>query len=220
VHVWRVHLAELGDWDGREELTADERERAARFRFEADRRRLSVTRAILRKLLGLYLEAKPAGLRFECNPFGKPALVPEQNHREMRFNVAHSGDCSLLAFALSTYLGVDVEDLRLPRNIADLAPTVLSSSEYKSFLTLPHAERKRAFCEAWTRKEAVAKALGGGLSIPHAGLASAGRPEWVVRNLKPGDPYTGAIAVKARHVALHLWMWSCPQRPMWKKIDE
>jgi 4'-phosphopantetheinyl transferase len=174
VHLWRVRLSELGGWDGRGWLTADERKRADGFHFEADRRRFAVTRTVLRTLLGRYLAAEPADLRFEYSAFGKPSLTPRQNRRGIRFNVAHSGDCSLLAFGLSTHLGVDVEDLQVERNIGSLAPTVLSPLEYRSFLELPHAQRKRAFCEAWTRKEAVVKALGGGLSIPVDNLAVVG----------------------------------------------
>jgi 4'-phosphopantetheinyl transferase len=191
-------------------LTGDERQRADRFHFEADRRRFTVTRALLRTILGHYLRAAPESLCFECNEFGKPSLARSQNPGGINFSVAHSGDRSLLAFGLATHLGVDVEHVRVERNVTDLARAVFSPSQYESFLALPDAVRERAFFEAWTRKEAVVKALGGGLSIPFdsAEVEDARAPEWSVRNIDVDGQYAAAIAVKARRIDLRLWNWA------------
>jgi 4'-phosphopantetheinyl transferase len=209
VHLWRVQLSQEKEPHWRGVLTADEQARADRFHFAADRRRFSVTRAILRALLGQYLNAAPGSLCFEVNEFGKPSLVRSQNPRGIHFNVAHSGDCSLLAFGLARHLGVDVEHLQIKRNVVDLARKVFSASQYESFLALPEDVRKKTFFEAWTRKEAIVKALGGGLTIPldNFEVESARPPEWFVHNLELDGHYTAAIAVKARKVDLRLWNW-------------
>jgi 4'-phosphopantetheinyl transferase len=207
VHLWRVQLSEENEQDLRAILTSDEIQRADRFHFAADRRRYTVTRALLRTILGEYLRAAPESLCFQYNEFGKPFLARSQNPRGINFNVAHSGDCSLLAFGLATHLGVDVEHLEVERNVVDLARTVFSPSQYGSFLALSDVARKRAFFEAWTRKEAVVKALGCGLSIPlhriEVEIASA--PEWSVRNIDVGDHYAAAVAVRALSIDLRLW---------------
>jgi 4'-phosphopantetheinyl transferase len=194
---------------GRGLLTGDEQARAGRFHFVADRRRFTVTRAILRALLGRYLDAAPGSLRFELNEFGKPSLVRSQNPRGIHFNVAHSGDCSLLAFGLATHLGVDVEYLQVTRDVVDVAQAVFSAAQYESFLALPEGVRKKSFFDTWARKEAIVKALGVGLSLPLNSLEveEATAPEWFVRNLEMDGPYVAAIAVKARKVELFLWNW-------------
>src|SRR5262245_51606343 len=49
-------------------LSHDERERAARYRWERDRRRYIVRRGVLRELLSLYLHCPPAAIRLSSNP--------------------------------------------------------------------------------------------------------------------------------------------------------
>jgi 4'-phosphopantetheinyl transferase len=210
VHLWRARPSEENEQHSRAVLTGDEKQRADRFLFAADRRRFTVTRALLRTILGRYLHAPPESLAFECNEFGKPSLARSQNPGGVNFNVAHSGDRSLLAFGLATHLGVDVEHTRVERNVTDLARIVFSPSQYGAFLALPEVARKRAFFEEWTRKEAVVKALGGGLSIPLDSIRveRARAPEWFVRNVEVDDHYAAAVAVRTRTVDLRLWDWT------------
>jgi 4'-phosphopantetheinyl transferase len=209
VHLWRVNLSSEQEPHWRGTLSADERQRADRYVFAPDRRRFTVTRAILRTILGRYVHAAPESLCFQVSEFGKPSLSPAQNPKGIHFNVAHSGDYSLLAFGLEIHLGVDVECLHVQRNVPDLAKAVLSPPQYQSFLALPNTEHKRAFCDAWTRKEAVVKALGGGLSISldSAEVEQARPPAWSVYNIEVDADYSAALAVKAQISDLRLWDW-------------
>ena len=56
-------------------LSRDERERARRFRFDRERDRFVVGRGLLRLLLGRYVDADAAELRFEYGRHKKPALL-------------------------------------------------------------------------------------------------------------------------------------------------
>jgi 4'-phosphopantetheinyl transferase len=209
VHLWRVRLSEEREQPWRDLLTADERQRADRFCFADTRHQFTVTRGILRALLGCYVGAAPTSLCLACNPFGKPFLAGSQPPTGISFNVAHSGGCSLLAFGQGTELGVDIEQTQVNRDVDDLAKAVLSPLEYASWLALPGWGRRRAFFETWTRKEAVVKALGGGLSLllgrSEAEIISAA--QWTLRNLEVGDGYAAALAVRAPHVDVRLWDW-------------
>src|SRR5690349_2803962 len=117
-------------------LSADERDRSARFRFDRDRRRFIVARGALRELLGRRLDTPAREVRFAYNPFGKPALSQEFGGR-LKFNVSHSADLALIAMATDREVGVDVEYIR-----PDEPPT---------------------FFEEWTKQEAYVKARGEGL---------------------------------------------------------
>jgi 4'-phosphopantetheinyl transferase len=55
-------------------LSADERERAARYRWERDRRKFVVGRGRLRRLLGLRLEMAADEIRCRYGANGKPML--------------------------------------------------------------------------------------------------------------------------------------------------
>ncbi|MFP4222159.1 MAG: 4'-phosphopantetheinyl transferase family protein [Phormidium sp.] len=159
VWVWRLCLR---DWPGGIEdesvLTGAERERARRYRRQEDRHRFVLTRSWLRRLLGVYLDQDPAGLRVETTPEGKPFLAGFP----VLFNLSHSGDWALLGFCRDRPLGVDVEAHRsVP--VLSLARRFFQTSEVATLEGLPPAEQERLFFEYWTAKEAYLKATGEGL---------------------------------------------------------
>src|SRR5215212_2964008 len=99
VHVWSVrldvppeHVQQLV-----EILAADERERAAAFRFAHLRRRFVVTHAVVRKLLAHYVSATPSSLNFSYGTFGMPSLVEMPKGMSLSFNVSHSEELALIA---------------------------------------------------------------------------------------------------------------------------
>ena len=131
-HVWRVWLPPLRSHAARwrTSLTTDENARADRFHFDRDRETWLITRGILRTLLGRYLDLPASTLELTCNASGKPALHPRFLTRDLRFNVSHSNQCSLLAFASGIDIGVDVEcnqghrDLELARALRSCQRTI------------------------------------------------------------------------------------------------
>jgi len=142
-------------------LDATERARAERFAFPQLRRRYRVGRAVLRSLLGAWMDRPPARVAFALGPQGKPTL-----RSGPAFNVSHSGGQLLIGITPSGRLGVDVELLRPIDDLAATARHSFAVDEREGLLALPAAEQARGFLSIWTRKEALIKALGGGLSIP------------------------------------------------------
>ncbi|MDE2088958.1 MAG: 4'-phosphopantetheinyl transferase superfamily protein [Gammaproteobacteria bacterium] len=221
VHVWRIPLeAPLPSRVARLErlLDAPERQRALRYRFPEDRRRFIITRGVLRLLLGAYLGADPGALTFRYGRHGKPALAGPPRASALRFNVAHSHELALIAVAQRRALGVDLEYLR-PIDHEKLAARVLGPRERAAFDALPEQARRRAFFDAWTRKEAFLKATGHGLSRPLRRLdlapvtgglqiIRAGARGWALRELHPDPGYTGALAVQGQDWRLACWRWS------------
>jgi len=188
-------------------LSGGERAQADRFVFEKDRRSYTITRGVLRTLLGRYLNVSPAALTITTNPFGKPEVPVDQNRGRLLFNVSHSGDYALLGFAEGVPLGVDVEEVRAIDTLPDLAKAVLSPRERAEFLQLPEADRQRAFFRAWTRKEALVKGRGEGLSILLDTVEADGAPGWSIHDLDVHPDYAAAVAVAAEGVDLRLWNW-------------
>jgi 4'-phosphopantetheinyl transferase len=143
-------------------LSEDESARAARFRFEKDVRRFTVTRAGVRSILGGYTRRRGQELRFDYSSYGKPALADPMT--DIRFNVSHSGDLAMLAMALGCEVGVDLEEIRENVEIDTLAERFFSERERTTLRGLPYRERVRAFFRCWTCKEAFLKGQGLGLS--------------------------------------------------------
>ncbi len=107
IHIWQAALDIGSDQAERwsELLSGDERERAARFRFERDRVRYIAGRAQLRMLLAGYLDASPAELVFSYGDNDKPMLAGDGPC----FNLSHSGALALYAVTADVEVGIDVE---------------------------------------------------------------------------------------------------------------
>lgn len=215
VHVWFVELAAAAasvEACSRN-LCPDERERASRFRFEHLKAAFTLSRGILRVLLGRYLATEPDRVRFAYGPRGKPRLVfPET---VLEFNLAHSGRFAAYAFAVGCELGVDIEEVRQGGDQESLVRRFFSREEREEWLGLDPSQRAEAFFRCWTRKEAYIKALGDGLSMPldsfqvslRPGVSAslihvAGDPtaasKWSLYSLAPEDGYIGSLAVPER----------------------
>jgi 4'-phosphopantetheinyl transferase len=146
-------------------LSPEEHDRAARFHFIADRRRFEAGRGLLRAVLGHYLGAAPAGLRFVYGPYGKPALRSEGAGQALEFNLSHCGGWALLGVTRGAAIGVDLEVERELPDHADIARSNFAPAERAELLGLPPAERLAGFFATWTRKEAYVKAIGDGLTV-------------------------------------------------------
>jgi 4'-phosphopantetheinyl transferase len=217
IQVWVVRLAEQEIEAWRPGLSESEWQRAMRFRMPADRRRFAVTRGVLRTLLGRYLQLPSTAIGFTENEYGKPAVAGE-----LTFNVAHSGDYALLAFARGVDVGVDVEHMGGDRVVADLAQRILSPGEYERFVRVADSERTRAFFQIWTLKESFLKGIGSGLSVAPERVEVSFYPdepkllgcpaeqiqdvnEWTLRSLSIGDEdYAAAIAVRRKRPAIEV----------------
>lgn len=219
--VWTVDVAAASD---RIEacatvLSEEEMARAGRLRRAEDRARLLVGHAALRLILGRALGAEPGALSFSGGPAGKPELAGPWAGA-LRFNLSHSGDRALVGLSRDGAIGVDVEALRPMPDAARVARSYFSAQEAAALAALPDAEREPAFMAVWTRKEAVVKALGAGLSMPLHRFSVCLPPAeprilastsddldpaaFTLRHLEPGPGTVGAAAVAAPDVSLHL----------------
>ena len=143
-------------------LCGTELERAARFKSSRHRRRFVTARGLLRSQLAERTGVPARDLVFATNDFGKPHLV---GHPHVAFNVSHSEDLALFAFASDCEIGVDVEHLR-PLDPLALATSYFSEPERRELEELAPSLRLQAFFDGWVRKEAVIKADGRGMSMP------------------------------------------------------
>jgi 4'-phosphopantetheinyl transferase len=206
-------------------LSADERQRAERFRFEEDKRYFIVRRGVLRTILGNYLNVEPGRLQFCYGKNGKPALADKFGKRAIHFNTSCSEALALYAFTRDREIGVDIEHIRDIPEIEQIAERYFSTRENAVFRTLPKSDRKEAFFNCWTRKEAFIKATGDGLSFPldrfdvslvpgePAGLLgidgdSKAASRWLLQDLKPAPGFAAAVAIEGRRREVHFGQWA------------
>ena len=167
VEVWLISCGSSTESDCFGELLSlDERERAARFHRELDRKRFRVVHTAMRRILADYLKVGPRDIIFSSRMGAKPEFDSLFNGGGLQFNLSHSSELALLAVARGARVGVDIEWMKPKFPIDEIATRFFSAAEISVLNTLPADERVEAFFSCWTRKEAYIKALGEGLSIP------------------------------------------------------
>lgn len=219
VHVWYAQMKL--DQLFRHLLTEDEQRRADRFVFEHHRQYFIFARAMLRRILGHYLQRNPAEIHFLYGEHGKPSLASD-DAQALQFNLSHSHDVVLCAVTLRGDVGVDIEAVRSDVDSVGIAKRFFTSDEYQLLESLPEAQRKTAFFNAWVRKEAFLKAIGAGLTYslnqvevtllpgePATLLKVAGASEraksWALYELDVGSDYAAALVVPADTVEVKAW---------------
>lgn len=162
IDVWSIDLDAAPPHIG-EQLNDDERARAGRFVFPLHSHRFTAARGYLRILLGIYLGCAPQSITFKYGAWGKPALGAPAGEG-LAFNVAHSGGQALITIGRTEALGVDIEVMRPMTDWLDIATRTFAPGEIKALLSLPPDEQMDGFFACWTRKEAIIKLWGKGLS--------------------------------------------------------
>jgi 4'-phosphopantetheinyl transferase len=140
-------------------LPPDEKERATSLTPIAARR-FVVARGILRKLLAGFTGTAAEKLQFSYGQTGKPVLVDRDN---IHFNISHSAELGLFAFAPDRPVGVDVENERPVRRLLDVAQRFMSDDELRILAETPADKRNSAFLKSWVIREARLKAEGKGV---------------------------------------------------------
>ncbi len=148
-------------------LDAAERQRASRFRFEADRDAYVAAHGLLRLAIASRLGADPAELRLNRRPGEKPALIenlaagsghpPGAAAPAIDFSLSHTRSCVGCIVAGEIGVGIDIEATRDPPSQAQ---GLLSPDEIAWLRSRPARSAAADFTTLWCRKEALLKSRG------------------------------------------------------------
>ncbi len=226
VHVWAVSLDVAAAYIHQVDpsLSADERLRAESFRFDRHRTRFVARRAALRALLADYLNVTAAAVTFVYGPNGKPALAPAFGDHHLSFNLSHSEHLAVIAVAIDRAIGVDVEMIKPLDDFEAIASRFFTEKENLALHSVPPSKRLRAFFNCWTRKEAVVKASGEGLTRPldsfEVSLApdeparllawTATDPGWSLQAFTPEAGFVAAVAAPGTDWSVRCREWPQP----------
>jgi len=194
-------------------LSADERERADRYRVPAPRERFLVARGILREILGRTTGMAPDRLRFsypcvcgrpDCEPSRrKPRLELAPAAPPLRFNLAHTDGLAAIAVSVGREVGIDLERVDPSAATGPAAEHAFGAEELASLRSLPQEQQAEAFYRSWTRREAYVKARGSDLGVaPHH---DAG---WWLYEFPAPSRYVGALAAEGGACAVATGWWA------------
>ncbi|MGW7820222.1 4'-phosphopantetheinyl transferase superfamily protein [Streptomyces puniciscabiei] len=138
---------------------------------------------------------------------GRPVLARPGG---LHVSLSHAQAVVAAALSWDAPVGVDVERLRPLAARGALARAALSESERQAVDELPEGDRDAQVLRFWTRKEAVAKALGTGLATDlrgivttaHGAVVSLPQPcgdvaTWSLAELPAGGEVIASVAVRA-----------------------
>lgn len=211
IDVWDIFLPELqSEVEAcRALLNAGEQERASKYIKSRDSERSILSRGVLRRVLGSYLDELPSTLNFELNENGKPFLKDS----ELQFNVSHSHDRLLIAATAGRAVGVDIEFRRTGVAMDSIAERWFSPEERAFFQG--SEKPQQVFFEIWSKKEAYVKALGMGifqelnlftvpLAAPPKSPTLGKIDRWVFQTLEIDPAYAAAIVFEAPAIPVQL----------------
>lgn len=206
VQVWRVSVPEYGvkTESNLDLLSAAEKDRASRCVKHEDAQRYIAGHCALRRLLSSHTGIAPQELIFTKNEFGKPALATQHNPKSLHFNMSHSGLYVIIALSRHP-VGIDVESIKSDFNFRSLLPNYFTTAE-AHFITNA-VSPVDAFFTVWTRKEALGKGLGTGITENMQNLPSLVginlsdgllvTNDWKVKTFDVDDGHVGSVAINS-----------------------
>ena len=214
VHVWRISMSDnLHRADALLPLlTLAETERAGRYFFKKDKDLFIISRAAQRIILGGYLDMPPALLHFVLGANNKP-YIGSSNPLQLHYNLSHSNHYALLAVSKET-VGCDVEYLDASFTYSDIVQEHFSADEADYIKQQNSTQR---FFTLWTRKEALLKGTGQGLTDhlkhtpaldglhpAHPGIAGS-QYHWQVNSFFVNADHMGTVATPYAEPGLYFW---------------
>jgi len=140
-------------------LSDDEQLRADRFHFEKDRETYIICHALLRLKLAQCLNVNPLEITYKTGLNNKPGLAGDPVY----FNLTHTRNAFAFAVSRDFCVGIDLEDIKQQIGIHSVAKICFSEKEHNYIFNQGNGERDKFFL-LWTRKEALLKALGTGIT--------------------------------------------------------
>ncbi|MBV2156573.1 alpha/beta fold hydrolase [Kitasatospora sp. SUK 42] len=204
-------------------LPASEQDRIG-ARAQPHRRRALCAHAALRILASAATTGTPPLPELAPDSRGKPTLRGRDGRpRRLRVSLSHAGAYAAVSLCAEGPVGVDIEAVdRLPDR-ERFARGIMSRAERDAWQAVPEHARDTEVIRAFTRKEAVLKALGTGLAgdlrqvatepgptwgdqpVRLRRLPAAAGPldDWTVLDLAAPPGLCGAVAVHAPAATVH-----------------
>jgi 4'-phosphopantetheinyl transferase len=226
VHIWQANLE--SSWNMTERLrgilSIEEQQRADRFHFDHDRKRHTLARILLRQVAARVLNTSPERLNITSAPDGKPHLLLDASQPHIEFNISHSKDLIYVVVANGRAVGIDVEEMQSDFPVEMVARDAFSAVEFDGLMAVDPTLRLESFFTCWTRKEALHKAQGTGLTTEAAsygpslfgdlpmptqlsGIDKGVESRWTLLDLQAPRGYKAALVFGGADCRVKRWNW-------------
>lgn len=187
-----------------EVLSDREQEKAGRMFIQKDKERYAVSKFCLRTILSLCINKAPHEVDFIFHEHKKPTV------KDIEFNISHTGDYVLIAISPKP-VGIDVEYLNREFDFKSILDITFSKKEI-DFIGNDEVNPTN-FYVMWTRKEALLKASGEGVSDNlHlieclSEYLERKKEVFKMRTFMIEESYIASIATSLEQKELQFWNW-------------
>lgn len=201
VHLWSFPIPCPDEYNKLFEsyLSDLERNKIDRLIKPEDRKKKLSVYGLMRLILSEYLQISPGEIGFCYTEKGKP-YVPGIS--ALSFNLSHTGNRVLFALSAGVPIGVDIEYMNRKPDTDSLIKSICSESEAKAILGTEGKERRKMFYRSWTRKEAILKGKGIGITVDLK-KCDTDNPDftgdWSIKSCNYWEGYSAAVALPAEN---------------------
>lgn len=183
-------------------LSIDEINKSGKYLRPEDSANFVVRKHFLRLILSRLLPIRPGQIEYHQTENKKPAVTG------LQFNVSHSKGCVIIAVS-SKPIGIDVEYVDPGFGFEDVMNYCFNEEEI-AFVT-GGKDPAVNFFTLWTRKEALLKATGEGLTdelqqVPSMDICLIRNTrEFLIKSFSTGDQYMISVAAGDSDQEIKLW---------------
>lgn len=217
IHIWVIDLIQPDSnyLNFKKLLNEEEISKLDQYIFNSDKRRYIVSHGFLKEIIGKYLDINPHDISFKKSSLGKPCLEETLKPINFEFSLAHSGELAIYALTKRRKVGVDIEYIRRKIDYMKIALKFFTKREKDILDSLGKDQKKMAFFNCWTRKEAFIKAFNEKLLdfqdfevtiIPNNApqiIDVQGYPmeskRWSMMSFSPAESYIGTLVGEGRN---------------------
>jgi 4'-phosphopantetheinyl transferase len=214
VDIWRINISLNLQHVGvlLEVLNPEEVKRSDKYFSKADRNKYIIRHGALRYILAQYLKQPAANIAFKITENGKP-VIDHPGGPQINFNLSDSADWVLIAIAKPA-VGIDVELMKPNFSYDDILHLNFSEQEIQF---IKQQDSLKRFFLLWTRKEAILKATGIGLTDHLLLIPSLDGPEtveggllstqnnWRLSSFEMRNDYVATVAASPSVKSFNFW---------------
>jgi 4'-phosphopantetheinyl transferase len=166
IHIWFYDLDDKqSESTSRIMLSSNELARVERLRLP-EQSRLAARFVFVRKILGNIVNVEPRSLKFHGGLNGKPRLDYPigKNGKDLNFNVSHSENILALIVSFGCEVGIDIEVVKPDIDFFSIAKMNFDQKSFELLCAVSHTQVAHLFYHLWTRKEALTKMYGVGIT--------------------------------------------------------
>jgi 4'-phosphopantetheinyl transferase len=166
-HIWSAQYSDLDRYYSilSDLISAQEATRAAGFKKTRDAQNFILRHGIVRVILGQYIRKEPQEVRIVHEECGKPNLDPEGDIHDIHFSLSRTDEMVFLGISRKTRIGLDIVKCDSHYPFLATAEYLFTPDERQWINQAPSHKQHVRFFRIWSLKEALLKAMGGGVGM-------------------------------------------------------